>query len=315
MSAPCNITAATSAPTISRRCRPRAASRPTARRGCGSSGTSRNSSKRTGSTSRSASRASIRNSWSARTRCCSSTPCSAGRWCRRPICPAAARPIRFRRSACGCAARPIDSLTFLAGVFNGSPVAEQHRRPAAGQTPSGTSFPLNGGALAIAETAICLSVARHAWSTPIRAEPLARVYKLGFWYDTEHFADQRYRQYRPVARQPAEHRHPAAASRRLQHLCRRRSDDLGRSATKPTARSTCSRARWARPQADRNLIDFSLNAGLDLPRAVPAPRRRHVRHRHGLRPGQQPAPRRWTRTPPSSPAPSRRSAAARPSSK
>ena len=27
-------------------------------------------------------------------------------------------------------------------------------------------------------------------STPIRQQPLARVYKLGFWYDTESFADQ-----------------------------------------------------------------------------------------------------------------------------
>ena len=55
----------------------------------------------------------------------SSTPCSAGRCCRRPTCPAAARPIRCRRWACARAARPIDSLTFLAGVFNGSPVAQQ----------------------------------------------------------------------------------------------------------------------------------------------------------------------------------------------
>ena len=64
-------------------CKPRAASRPIAPRACGSCGISRNSSPRNGSTSSSGSRVSIRNSWSARTRCCSSTPCSAGRWCRR----------------------------------------------------------------------------------------------------------------------------------------------------------------------------------------------------------------------------------------
>jgi porin len=80
-------------------------------------------------------------------------------------------------------------VTLLAGVFNGSP------SPSGGlccsgdpqrQDPSGTSFPLNGGVLVIAEA----QYAYPSLGTMLYAnqpEPLARVYKVGAWFNSEKF--------------------------------------------------------------------------------------------------------------------------------
>ena len=88
------------------------------------------------------------------------------------------------------------------------------------QNPSGTSFPLNGGALVIAEmqyTYPSLGTMLYA----DQAEPLARIYKLGFWYDTESFADQQFDNTGLSLANPASTGIPHAASRQLQHLRRR----------------------------------------------------------------------------------------------
>ncbi|HEY3919824.1 MAG TPA: carbohydrate porin, partial [Stellaceae bacterium] len=60
-----------------------------------------------------------------------------------PAYPLSALGVRVRT-------RPIDPLTFLFGAFNGSPVAINSGDPQM-QNSAGTSFPLNGGLLAIAE--------------------------------------------------------------------------------------------------------------------------------------------------------------------
>ena len=59
------------------------------------------------------------------------------------------------------------------------------------RNPSGTSFPLNGGVLAIAE----LQYSYPSQGTLVQAgqaDPLSRTYKVGFWYDSESFADMRF---------------------------------------------------------------------------------------------------------------------------
>ena len=99
----------------------------------------------------------------------------------------------------------------LAGVFNGSPAPNTMAIRNA-PIPTGTSFPLNGGVLAIAE----LQFAYPGPGTLVQAdepEPLARTYKIGVWYDSENFADLRYdsdgsvaRQSRQQSRSPASHR-------------------------------------------------------------------------------------------------------------
>ena len=120
-------------------------------------------------------------------------------------------------------ARPIDPVTVLVGVFNGSPVANNAGDPQK-RNPSGTSFPLNGGVLAIAE----LQYAYPSLGTMVYAadsEPLARVYKLGFWYDTERFADQEFDNTGLSLANPATTGIPSA-SWRLCHLCRHGPNDL-----------------------------------------------------------------------------------------
>jgi len=97
-----------------------------------------------------------------------------------PAYPLSALGIRFK-------ARPIDPVTVLLGVFNGSPVRYNYGDPQM-RNPSGTSFPLNGGVLIMGE----IQYSYPSLGTMLyadQAEPLARVYKLGFWYDSESFAD------------------------------------------------------------------------------------------------------------------------------
>ena len=87
-----------------------------------------------------------------------------------PAYPLSALGVRVR-------ARPINSLTFLAGVFNGSPVANNTGDPQK-QNGSGTSFPLNGGALAIAEMQYSFpALGSMVYSS--QSQPLAGTYKLG----------------------------------------------------------------------------------------------------------------------------------------
>jgi porin len=98
-----------------------------------------------------------------------------------PAYPLSALGVRVRT-------RPIDPVTFLVGVFNGSPVRYNYGDPQM-RNPSGTSFPLNGGVLLIAE----MQYSYPSLGTMLYAdqpEPLARLYKLGFWYDSESFTDQ-----------------------------------------------------------------------------------------------------------------------------
>jgi len=97
-----------------------------------------------------------------------------------PAYPLSVPGIRFRY-------RPIDPVTFLLGVFNGSPVRYNYGDPQM-RNPSGTSFPLNGGVLIMAEVQYTYP-SLGTMLYPDQAAPLSRLYKLGFWYDSERFDD------------------------------------------------------------------------------------------------------------------------------
>jgi porin len=185
-----------------------------------------------------------------------------------PMVPSADLPgggPAYPLSALGVRARyrPVDSLTFLTGVFNGSP------SPSGGlccsgdsqqQNPSGTSFPLNGGVLVIAEAQYAYpSLGTMLYAN--QSEPLARVYKIGAWFDSENFADQQFDNTGLSLANPASNGVP------LSHH-----GNYGLYATvdqmvwvDPTESdrtvNVFGRILWA-PQADRNLITFSLNAGV-----------------------------------------------------
>jgi porin len=164
-------------------------------------------------------------------------------------------------SALGARVRghPTDSITLLAGVFNGSPVSNNSGDPQM-RNPSGLSFPLNGGALAIAE----LQFATPSAGAAVQGngpQPLAGLYKIGAWYDSESFADLRYDNTGLSLAAPAStgsaagHRGDYGFYAVADQVIYRWSDDPGRNVNVFLRPSIA-------PQQDRNLISFSLNAGL-----------------------------------------------------
>ena len=156
--------------------------------------------------------------------------------------------------------RPVDPLTFLVGVFNGSPVPVHATGDPQMVNGSGTSFPLNGGALVFAE----LQYSYPALGSMLYAnqsEPLARVYKIGFWYDTEHFADQRFDNTGLSLANPLSTGIPQ--QHRGDYSIYAVADQMVWVDPEESDRTINLFARaMGTPQADRNLIDFSLNFGM-----------------------------------------------------
>jgi porin len=183
-----------------------------------------------------------------------------------PMLPSADLPgggPAYPLSALGVRARahPTDSVTVLAGVFNGSPVSNNFGDPQM-RNPSGTSFPLNGGVLAIAE----IQFAYPSAGTLVQAnetEPLARTYKLGIWYDSESFADLRTDDTGLSLANPAST--GIAASRHGDYAIYAVADQMiYRWYDDPDRNINVFLRPMIAPQQDRNLIDFSLNAGLTM---------------------------------------------------
>jgi len=79
--------------------------------------------------------------------------------------------------------QPTDQLSFMAAVFNGDP-AGRGLGTAQSRDASGTAFRINDGAFAIAEAAYTLNQEKDATGLP-------GTYKLGGWYHSGRFADQR----------------------------------------------------------------------------------------------------------------------------
>ncbi len=147
--------------------------------------------------------------------------------------------------------------TLMAGLYNGSPVRGQSRHPQL-QNPHGTSFPLNGGALAIAE----LQYAERAPASPSAAPPTA-VYKLGLWYDSERFNDLEFDNTGRSLANPAST--GIARTHRGDYAFYAVADrTLWRSPYDPARTlNIFLRPMWT-PLADRNFINVSLNAGFTL---------------------------------------------------
>jgi porin len=176
-----------------------------------------------------------------------------------PAYPLSALGVRVR-------AHPTDSITILGGVFNGSPVSDNSGDSQA-QNSSGTSFPLDGGLLAIAE----IQFAYPALGSMVYADqdqPLAGTYRLGVWYDSENFADERYDNTGLSLADtsstgiPRSHRGDWSLYFIADQMLYHSEDDPER------ALNFFSRLMGT-PQIDRNLIDFSLNLGLTLHDPLP----------------------------------------------
>jgi porin len=175
-----------------------------------------------------------------------------------PAYPLSAPGIRLR-------AHPTDSLTFLAGLYNGAP-ASNTNGDAQMINASGTQFPLNGGVLAIAE----LQYAYPAVGGMIAPgeQQLVRTYRFGAWYDSEEFADQRFDNTGLSLANPSStgiprmHRGDFSLYAVVDQMLWQSQEETDKSL------NFFLRAMGT-PQTDRNLIDFSLNVGLVLHDPLP----------------------------------------------
>jgi porin len=171
-----------------------------------------------------------------------------------PAYPLSALGVRVR-------ARPTDSLTVLAGIFNGSPVSNNTGDPQV-QNPSGTSFPLNGGVLAIAELQYAYP-SQNTMVTADQGEPLGRTYKLGFWYDTERFNDLRFDTTGVSLASPESNGIPQSHSG--DYAIYAVADQMiWRYFSDPDRNINAFLRVMGTPLADRNLITFSMNAGVTM---------------------------------------------------
>jgi len=154
-----------------------------------------------------------------------------------------------------------ESFTLLAGVFSGNPAPGRSGDPQM-LNASGTSFPINDGALLIAE----LQFAYPSSGTLVKADesdPLARTYKIGMWVDTGRFDDLRVDNTGLSLADPASsgvaatHRGDYAIYGVVDQMIYRFQDDPDRNI------NVFLRPMFT-PQQDRNLISFSLNAGVTM---------------------------------------------------
>jgi len=155
------------------------------------------------------------------------------------------------------------------GAFSGSPFRMSN---AQAQTlgidpqvadPSGTSFPLyRHGALLMAELQYS-APALGGMVVPGAAQPLARTYRLGVWYDSEQFADQRYGADGLPLAAPASDGVPRFHRGNL-GIYAVADQMLWRSTVDPNRSLSAFTRVMGTPFADRNPISFSANLGLTL---------------------------------------------------
>jgi porin len=154
--------------------------------------------------------------------------------------------------------RPVNPINILAGIFSGSPAPSADGDPQR-LNGAGLSFPVSG-ALAFLEMQYAYP-ALGAMAYPGAGAPLGHTYKIGAWYDSQAFDDQRLDAAGlPLASPastgvPRRHRGDYSIYAVADQMIWRQGNDPNRSL------SVFARVMGA-PQADRNLIAFSVNAGL-----------------------------------------------------
>ncbi len=157
-------------------------------------------------------------------------------------------------------AKPSDSWTVLAGVFDGNPAGSDVGDPQK-QNSHGTNFNLHNGALFIGEVQYALNPAPSD-SSDRKSAGLPGTYKLGFWYNTGQFADQRLDNTGVSLASPATTGVPQP--HRGNYSFYAVADQM---IWRPSADSPQSVGVFARimgAPGDRNLVDLGVNAGVTL---------------------------------------------------
>ncbi|MFC0693533.1 carbohydrate porin [Paraburkholderia humisilvae] len=175
-----------------------------------------------------------------------------------PAYPLASPGVRVRGAL-------TDTVTVLAGVFGGNPAGSGEGDPQQ-LNAHGTNFSLEGGALLIGEVQYALNPpsenARSASASGTQSFDLPGTYKLGFWYDTQQFADQR------VSSNGVSLASPASSGVPQNHhgnwSVYAVADQMVWRPAADSAQSVNVFARIMGAPGDRNLVDLGVNAGVTL---------------------------------------------------
>jgi len=171
-----------------------------------------------------------------------------------PAYPLSALGVRVRY-------RPIETVNILVGAFSGSPAENPDIDPQVSDA-HGVSFPVNRGALFIAEMQYAYP-ALGSMVSPGQATPLARTFRLGAWYDTEGFDDELHDSQGRLLTDPLSD--GVARRHRGDFAIYAVADQMiWRGASDPNRTLNVFARVMGTPLDDRNLIDFSMNAGIVL---------------------------------------------------
>ncbi|WP_322012387.1 carbohydrate porin [Paraburkholderia sp. J12] len=169
-----------------------------------------------------------------------------------PAYPLSSLGVRVR-------ATPTDAITVLGGVFDGNPA------PGTGDpqklNASGTNFNLHNGALVIGEVQYAIN---QPSSNPNDPKPsgLQGTYKLGFWYNSNRFADTGYDNNGLSLANPASTGVPASHSG--DYSIYAVADQMVWRPSEDSPQSVGVFARVMGAPGDRNLVDLGVNAGVTL---------------------------------------------------
>ena len=157
-------------------------------------------------------------------------------------------------------AEPTDSVTVLAGLFNGSPIPKDSPDTQL-SNPYGVSFPLDTGVLAIAEVQIKVPGSADLAKASDEG-PLPGLYKFGAWYDSYTFDDLRYDSAGvPLASAES---NGISGSHQGNYSIYAVADQMVWRSSDPNRNINVCLRPMITPLQDRNLITFSLNAGVTM---------------------------------------------------
>lgn len=159
-----------------------------------------------------------------------------------------------------------NSLAALLAVTNGNPAPNNLGDPQV-QNPSGTSFPLNGGALVIGEVQYSYPALGGMVATEQADQTVhPGTVRLGFWYNTENFDDLFFDNQGLSLASPRSSGMPLSLNGNYSFYA-----VIDQTVWQSESGSTLSAFGRAMgtPQSDRNPVTFGLNAGLTLKQPFP----------------------------------------------
>lgn len=182
-----------------------------------------------------------------------------------PTYPLSSLGVRFRGT-------PMENISLLGGVFQdnppGGPFANDSQLR--GSTRGGGNFNLRTGALFIAEAQYAVNQPLTAGAPPDAPKPsgLPSSYKIGAWYDTAGFPDQRFDTAGIRLASSGSNGHPKLRKGNYSVYGVADQGIWQPSPDSPMLVSLFARAMGS--TGDRNLVNFSLNGGVTIKALIPS---------------------------------------------